>query len=1221
MNKKHMRKSRLHFGAGLFLCGFLFGLCSSHAQEIAEVFVFQGEEFEQASAGATSPSPHNPFVFRTLALAGQKNMVTVAPTIKPPGGAAHTLTSSSDSSDFYFRFEEGLPTQAALSTAYPNGQYTFTFTGQFSGAHSVNINFPAGTIPPGPQILNFADAQSIDPDNDFELKWSPFSGGTADDMIEVKVSDSPGNVVASSPAPGSSDALDGTTTSFVIEAGSLEAGQTYTAAVSFYKVTGRSFATIPLPFTAYFAETKLSIKTSGGGGPTDTTPPTLLSAQPPDNFVLPITNYFNFPAMFVFSEQMLGAQSVQWSANIDPAKVHYQWLPDSGTPSKMLLATYEGGWPASAHITWTLNPAANAPGNFQDTAGNQLAANTYKGGFLTGPGDSDSICEGSDPVLGAGFGILKTIHNYQNSAGAVSLAPTNGATFTAFYDQNGQLDLSVITLLIASIHKLDVLTPPNDSVNTIRFFTDVKTNAAELDQSYPATVYEIQQRNNQVQTTNSVQLNVSADAYPPVPHFLNLPVAPGTDLKTDLTVNWQPFADEASAGLTILEVYDAAGNQVFRTPDACVGRTLPAAAGSALIPGGRLQPDNDYTFVLTFYKFSEEGKTLPGIAGKGIAALAESTAVSLRPKNDVIQPEPAKLHQFLSAGVVDGKFQFQFSAWAGSNYVLEAASDLTPPANWSLVQSAQSATQLLQIFDDQWQLFPHRFYRIRMIDGSLPTLVANGPSIIDTSRSATETIDEDGGELSVTSLAGDVYTLHFAPNSLFLVEDVSMTVIDQFQGLPLSGGFIGGVQLAPADLLLPINATLTIKLANPVPATIAAVVYNSGSNSFYLVPHTVETNVITIPVDRLGSILLGNLVPGDLAYFEQNKPADLPDLVLQTTALLQQRSDVAQRAQSRIHANANPPSPADTLRNLFNDSVYPQLLSVQDGVDSEAIIASFNGYIIWADQVSQANLQNDLAAEIENANNVVKATINNRVLIQLDRAAQHDYDAIVRLVNLRNAIKHQPWGPTWVPGAGQTLLDRINKMLKMKVIFDSSTLYEASVGDVSSKVHGEVDYNVDGEPNTIKGQAPINFVEHSHYQPPSPCTVIPAPAPGTMTVMKIGFYGKHPQTQAGKYILTDLRLYFWSDHLSEHDQIICPGGGATLEYWFPGFVYFHENELAGFTPVHSAPGPAWRINRGWKVSQSGNADIGKKDYHNSAPFKEMDLTEESTLSIRHTPEQ
>ncbi|HTH47197.1 MAG TPA: hypothetical protein VMB21_06775, partial [Candidatus Limnocylindria bacterium] len=69
-------------------------------------------------------------------------------------------------------------TEADLDATYPPGSYTLTFQTTNQGTHAFSLPLPASSFPAAPQVVNFAAAQSVDPDAAFTVTWDPFAGGT-----------------------------------------------------------------------------------------------------------------------------------------------------------------------------------------------------------------------------------------------------------------------------------------------------------------------------------------------------------------------------------------------------------------------------------------------------------------------------------------------------------------------------------------------------------------------------------------------------------------------------------------------------------------------------------------------------------------------------------------------------------------------------------------------------------------------------------------------------------------------------------------------------------------------------------------------------------------------------------------------------------------------------------------------------------------------------------
>ncbi len=127
----------------------------------------------------------------------------------------------------------GFNTQAELDTAYPPGDYFFTVR-SVSSNQQVNATFPASLLqPPAPHLTNYAAAQAVNPAQPFRLGWEPFAGGTAADCIYLEIL--PNGF--QTPALGEPNALNGTATSVLIPAGTLQPNAQYSGTLTFYHYT------------------------------------------------------------------------------------------------------------------------------------------------------------------------------------------------------------------------------------------------------------------------------------------------------------------------------------------------------------------------------------------------------------------------------------------------------------------------------------------------------------------------------------------------------------------------------------------------------------------------------------------------------------------------------------------------------------------------------------------------------------------------------------------------------------------------------------------------------------------------------------------------------------------------------------------------------------------------------------------------------------------------
>src|SRR5581483_10783886 len=115
-----------------------------------------------------------------------------------------------------------------------------TYTGKDDGAASAVISLPADNFPPAPTLSNFLAAQSIDSSSNFTLSFSPWTSPESGDTVQLIVFDGKGNQVLATPPPYQAyptPPLAATNTSIVISNGILSYSDTYTAVLTFTRVT------------------------------------------------------------------------------------------------------------------------------------------------------------------------------------------------------------------------------------------------------------------------------------------------------------------------------------------------------------------------------------------------------------------------------------------------------------------------------------------------------------------------------------------------------------------------------------------------------------------------------------------------------------------------------------------------------------------------------------------------------------------------------------------------------------------------------------------------------------------------------------------------------------------------------------------------------------------------------------------------------------------------
>jgi hypothetical protein len=148
-------------------------------------------------------------------------------SITLPGNQEKILTQVSG----LFEFSDSLA-EPGLEAAYPPGAYTLRIETDGSPEATVSLNVPA-TPASVPEVLNFTEAQTIDPVQDFTLRYSDFSPQPPGAFIQVQVTDEFGKMIFQAPNTCVSRPLNPSDNSVVIPAHYLRAGLNYHGTLRF----------------------------------------------------------------------------------------------------------------------------------------------------------------------------------------------------------------------------------------------------------------------------------------------------------------------------------------------------------------------------------------------------------------------------------------------------------------------------------------------------------------------------------------------------------------------------------------------------------------------------------------------------------------------------------------------------------------------------------------------------------------------------------------------------------------------------------------------------------------------------------------------------------------------------------------------------------------------------------------------------------------------------
>ncbi|MHB1308200.1 MAG: Ig-like domain-containing domain [Limisphaerales bacterium] len=619
-----------------------------------------------------------------------------AATITAPNDSDNPLSLDSQTPARLWYREES-PDVGELNSLFPAGDYVFGFE-TTGGSAAATLTVPAPAYPPALTLQNTAALGAINPSAPLTLSWAPIPGGTANDYVEVVI-EGTAEEDFRSPGFGAAGALDGTATSMVVPANALAPNSPLFIALKFLKVSNRNTTALPdaTGITGFFSEVKtIGQTTAGGGGPTDTTPPTFLAVQPANGATrVPV----NQAVTFTFSEAMQTIQAIEWSANVAANPVSYLWSLDTTT----LTCRFANHFPTNTVITWKLNPAGAAT-PFKDVAGNALAADLHSGSFATSPVDC-TIDEGEDEDFGS-FAWSKFTAHLQTSDAAPVPHPETLPMFNAFVSSPTNNPVTAASMKV----------PGGGSVTLTNFFFSkdfffIEEHATEeaMDLARPLGAYEGVITRTSGGNFSSV-LTIPANPYPPIPHVLNWTAAQTVDPHQDFTLTWNGFPNATTNDFITLSLHEQDGGFSLTAPDPCFPLILTAADKSLVIPKDTLAPNKTYEGSLTFSRAFSQHLPTPDFYSQ--ATIIRDLEFILKTGTAGTTPTAPK---FISQRVLeDGKFELQFEVKAPLNYVLERATSM-PGTSWTTVLTHQAAVNGTVIYSEaQTAGLAGAYFRVRL---------------------------------------------------------------------------------------------------------------------------------------------------------------------------------------------------------------------------------------------------------------------------------------------------------------------------------------------------------------------------------------------------------------------------------------------------------------------------------------------------------------------------
>ena len=253
-------------------------------------------------------------------------------------------------------------------------------------------------------------------------------------------------------------------------------------------------------------------------------------------------------------------------------------------------------------------------------------------------------------------------------------------------------------------------------------------------------------------------------------------------------------------------------------------------------------------------------------------------------------------------------------------------------------------------------------------DASLPATTGepnplNVHGILDESLAVSALIPMAGGNLSATSADGTRFTLTFPDGALLHNETITLTPLSGVEGLPFSGGLVGGVQMVPEGLRLFKPATLTIESPKTVAAKgfeTVAFGYHQAGEGVYLIPSKVTGNILTLELWHFCGEAAALATPAEIqTQVQQHLPSIAEDALLQ-----QWQEHVGLERNAELLGQAPDPEGfaryGELLRQIYDRSIDPQLaIALADCTKASDILSRA---LSWARQaeLTQEGFQTEI---------------------------------------------------------------------------------------------------------------------------------------------------------------------------------------------------------------------------------------------------------------------
>lgn len=496
-----------------------------------------------------------------------------------------------------------------------------------------------------------------------------------------------------------------------------------------------------------------------------------------------------------------------------------------------------------------------------------------------------------------------------------------------------------------------------------------------------------------------------------------------------------------------------------------------------------------------------------------------------------------------------------------------------------------------------------------------------GPKVDEASYRSALISASSGGRIELKAASGITYTLDIPKNALVSDQVIWMAPVTQVDGLPLSGGLLGAVELRPQGTRLMKPATLTIQVPSSFEtADLTGFAYQGAGDDFHLYPVTARGRAITASIIHFSAYGGGQGTQADEKAARTTAPS---------TPESRYEQDIASALDDARRTGSDPSSMQqleDAVRNFFDAQVYPDLKKAE--TDDQFLDAAGNEYLTWSKSLELLGMDSRLGKEITKADSSLKKGIRNAY----DRASQRcvsdlDWEQGVKMIQRAREV-------SILYGTGyEDLQSKIQKCWTFRLDFESVIRWELDDNmDITAHVKAQVPLKLNDDLSSLEGRAPLKYVDYKvSWRGPSAmmnslCTIS---SDTTDTYLSVSPFLFGASTTLGKStVFPQMRGFFQIGDTSEKWSWVCSSGagGGTVKTNMPfptvgwSMGYRKTNKVREFytSLVNGEPDgpPSYLYNLFRPV---GKPVIARETGSGTAKVDHGDVNESYTIDIVHMP--